>query len=96
MVRGNYAEIMSELMTADRRATASEVAAKRAELRALASGHGFDAVRIATDGTIVVHSEDPGYRAIARFAGEASRLIGAYVQVITDDVTAALGPTHAL
>lgn len=48
------------------------------------------------DGMIVVHNDAPGYRAVARFAGEASRLVGAYVQVVTDDVVAALGPTTAL
>jgi len=83
-------------MTADRRATIDEVIANRSELRALASSHRFDEARLAADGTIVVHSEAPGYRTVARFAGEASRLVGAYVQVITDDVPGALVPTSAL
>lgn len=87
---------MLELMTADRRATAGEVAAKRVELRALASQHRFDAVHVAADGMIVVHTDQPGYRDLARFAGEASRLVGAYVQVITDDVPAASVPTTSL
>lgn len=87
---------MSELMTVDRRATVGEVAAKRVELRALAAGHRFGAVDLAADGMIVVHTDDPGYRNLARFAGEASRLVGAYVQVITDDVAAASVPTTPL
>lgn len=87
---------MSELMTADRRATADEVAAKRVELRTLASRHRFTAVEIAADGMIIVRTEAPGYRDLARFAGEASRLVGAYVQVVTDDVPAASVPTIPL
>lgn len=83
-------------MTADRRATVGEVAAKRVELRLLASKHRFESVRLAADGMIVVHTDDPGYRALARFAGEASRLVGAYVQVITDDAAAAVVPTTPL
>lgn len=82
-------------MTADRRAAAGEVAAKRGELRELASRHRFGTVEVATDG-IVVHTDEPGYRDVARFAGEASRLVGAYVQVITDDVAAASASTKSL
>lgn len=37
----------------------------------------------------MVHTDEPGYRNLVRFAGEASRLVGAYVQVITDDIPAA-------
>jgi hypothetical protein len=87
---------MSELMTADRRATADEVASKRGELQALAATHGVGPARLATDGVIIVHSDDAGYRKLARFAGEASRLVGAYVQVITDDLPAASVPTTDL
>lgn len=87
---------MLEFMTADRRATAGEVAAKRVELRALATRHRFDAVYVSADGMVVVHTDQPGYRDLARFAGEASRLVGAYVQVITDDVPAASVPTTSL
>ncbi len=63
---------------------------------ALASQHRFEAIHVATDGLIVVHTDQPGYRDSARFAGEASRLVGAYVQVITDDVPAASVPTTSL
>jgi hypothetical protein len=87
---------MSELMTADRRATIDEVAAKRVELRELSSQHRFGSVRVAADGMIIVHTDDPGYRDLARFAGEASRLVGAYVQVITDDVAAGSVPADPL
>jgi hypothetical protein len=87
---------MAELMTAARRATIDEVTAKRSELRSLALRHGFGEVRMAADGLMVVHSDAPGYRAVARFAGEASRLVGAYVQLVTDDVPAASLATDAL
>lgn len=87
---------MLDLVIADRRATADEVTAKRVELRALALRHRFDAVHVAADGMVVVHTDQPGYRDLARFAGEASRLVGAYVQVITDDVPAASVPTTSL
>lgn len=89
-------ETVSDLMTADRRATAGEVIARRVELRSLASQHRFGSIRLAADGMIVVHTDDPGCRDVARFAGEASRLVGAYVQVITDDVTGASVPTTSL
>jgi len=88
--------VMPDLLTVDQRATAEEIADKREELRTLASRHGFGAVHIAADGMIVVHTDHPGYRDLARFAGEASRLVGAYVQVITDDVRAASVPTSPL
>lgn len=87
---------MSELMTADRRATFDEIVARRVELRELSSKHRFGSVRVAADGMIIVHSDGPGYRELARFAGEASRLVGAYVQVITDDVAAGSVPAKPL
>ena len=92
----NYDWTMSELMTADRRATIDEVAARRVELRELSSQHRFGSVRVAADGMIIVHTDEPGYRDLARFAGEASRLVGAYVQVITDDVAAGSVPADPL
>ncbi len=79
-----------------RAATADEVAAKRVELRALASRHRFAAIDVAGDGMIIVRTDAPGYRDLARFAGEAARLVGAYVQVVTDDVPAASAPTKPL
>jgi hypothetical protein len=87
---------MAELMTADRRATIDEVTAKRSELRSLALRHGFGEARVAADGMIIVQSDAPGYRPVARFAGEASRVVGAYVQVVTDEVPAASVATDAL
>lgn len=87
---------MSDLLTADRLATKAEVSAKCVELRSLAEAQGFGEVAMTEDGALVVHDEEPSYRRIAKFAGQASRLVGAYVQVITDDVPAASVPTHQL
>ena len=87
---------MSDLLTADRLATRAEVVAKRAELRELAELQGYDAVALAEDGTLIVHDEQTSYRRIAKLAGAASRLVGAYVQVIADDVPAASVPTSPL
>lgn len=80
---------MSDLPTVDRLATASEVVARRVELKALAEQQGFTSIALAEDGTLIVHNEEPSYRRIAKLAGTASRLVGTYVQVITDDVPAA-------
>jgi len=41
------------------------------------------------DGTVVVHSDEPGYRAVTRLSSALSELVGTYVHVITDDVPGA-------
>jgi alkylated DNA nucleotide flippase Atl1 len=87
---------VSDLLTADRLATTAEVLTKRAELRSLAERYGFEVVALIDDGTLIVPNAGPSYRQIARLAGEASRLVGAYVQIITDDVPAASVPTRPL
>lgn len=84
------------MISVDRRATPSEIKAHRDDLKTLASASGVGPPRISSDGTLIVHSEDPGYRRISRFAGDASRLVGAYVLVITDDVPAAIGASETL
>jgi hypothetical protein len=38
---------------------------------------------------VIVHSEAPGYASVRRFAAAASSVVGAWVNVITDDVPAA-------
>lgn len=87
---------MSDLLTADRLATKDEVRAKRGELKSLAEAQGFSDVAMTDEGTLVVHDTEPSYRRIAKLAGQASRLVGAYVQVIADDVPAASVPSHRL
>ncbi|PZS04046.1 MAG: hypothetical protein DLM56_07220 [Pseudonocardiales bacterium] len=82
---------MSNTLSADRVASAAEVFARRDELRRLAARHGFTQARIADDGTLIVHVDEPGYRPIIRFSIDAATLLGAHVQTITDDVPAAVG-----
>jgi hypothetical protein len=80
---------MSDVVANDRVATRSEVLAHRAELAALARANGLGAARADRAGVVIVHSDAPGYGAVRRFATAASRVVGAWVNVITDDVPAA-------
>lgn len=80
---------VSEMTVSDRRATWSEVAARRAELRKKAKDCGLTAPRLGDDGAVIVHAVGPGYRLTGRFAAEAASVVGAYVHVLTDDVAAA-------
>lgn len=73
----------------DRRADFAEVEKHRHELRRAVDRSALSRPRLRSDGTIIVHSEEPGYREVLRFAAEAANLVGAYVHVITDDVPAA-------
>lgn len=43
------------------------------------------------DGTVVVHSDADDYRQVLALARRARRIVGPYVDVITDDVPAAEG-----
>ncbi|MBA2638503.1 MAG: hypothetical protein H0U77_00600 [Nocardioidaceae bacterium] len=80
---------MSETVVSDRRATWSEVAARRAELRSKALDCGLSEPRLRDDGAVIVHAPDGGYRLTGRFATEAAGVVGTYVHVLTDDVPAA-------
>jgi hypothetical protein len=79
----------------DRKATAREVLNRSADVRRLADAVGLTSPRLRDDGTIVVHSDEPGYRAVTRLSSALSELVGAYVHVITDDVPGA-GSTREL
>jgi hypothetical protein len=46
-------------------------------------------VRIRPDGALIVHTTEPGYRAVARLSAMASDAVGREVLVITDDVPGA-------
>lgn len=80
---------MSETVVSDRRATWSEVAARRAELRRKAFACGLADPCLRGDAAVIVHAPDPGYRLTGRFATEAAGVVGTYVHVLTDDVPAA-------
>lgn len=80
---------MSELATGDRSATKAEVMAERQVLRRLASQHQLGQPRVDRRGTVIVHSDQSGYRSVRRFATAAAKQVGAWVNVITDDAPAA-------
>jgi hypothetical protein len=80
---------VSHTTAADRVATRGEVLAHREALRSLAYAHGLTAPGLAASGTVVIHSDDPGYQGVRTFATKASELVGAWVNVITDDAPAA-------
>jgi ABC-type sugar transport system substrate-binding protein len=87
---------MSSLVTGDRSATRAEVLAARKVLRQLASQHGLSRPRVDVTGTVVVHSEEPGYSAVRRYATAAAGQLGVWVNVITDDASAAQVDTETL
>jgi hypothetical protein len=80
----------------DRRATRREVLEHRQRLTEIASAAGFENLRVTADGALVVHPSDLGYRATVHFARQASDVVGAWVQTITDDAPAAAGETSPL
>jgi hypothetical protein len=82
---------MARRIATDRKATAREVRAHAATLRELGERLGVAPVRLRDDGTVVVHSEEPGYGQVLRVSADASALVGTYVHVITDDVPGAVG-----
>lgn len=73
----------------DRKATLSEVKEHRATIREAAVALALGEPRVLGDGTIVVHSDEPGYRATNELSLRVTAVVGAYVHVITDDVSAA-------
>jgi ABC-type sugar transport system substrate-binding protein len=87
---------MSNLATGDRSATHTEVLAARKALRQLARRHGLSHPRVDAVGTVIVHSDDPGYAAVMRYADAAAKAVGAWVNVITDDALAAQVDSEAL
>lgn len=81
---------MTDAVTGERKATRSEVRAHGDAIRRLAAGLGLADPRVRRDGAVVIHSEEPGYRSVNRLSTEASRVVGAYVHVITDEVPGAV------
>lgn len=86
---------MSRTVT-DRVATRVEVLGQRRRLAELATEHGLGQPRVDGRGTVIVHSNEPGYRQLARYATDATNVVGAWVNVITDDVPAAEVDAEAL
>lgn len=80
---------MSKATTTDRKASASEVRTHAEQVRRFAKEVGVSEPRLRADGTVVVHSEQPGYRDVVVLSQHLTDLVGCYVQVITDDVPGA-------
>lgn len=60
------------------------------KLRELAARLGLSDLRVAEDGTILLHVDhDRTHRPVIRFLNEATRLIGAEPYLVTDDAPAA-------
>ena len=82
---------MSNPAVVDRKASSREVAPHVGAIRQLVANLGLSDPRLRSDGAMVVHSEEAGYRAVTRLSAAATELVGAYVHVITDDVPGAVG-----
>ncbi len=82
---------MANTTTTDRRASAEQVRASAQDIKRAAAEVGVSDVRLHDDGTLVVHSEDPGLREVLALVKRARQLVGVYVHVITDEVPAAKG-----
>jgi hypothetical protein len=87
---------VSNLITGDRSATRNEVLAARKILRQLAERQGLSDPRVDALGTVIVHSDEPGYAPLMRYADAAAKAVGAWVNVITDDAAAAQVSAEAL
>jgi hypothetical protein len=80
---------MSDALAADRKATREEIVAHADAVRQSATQLGVGRLGLRDDGTLVIHSDDPGYGSANRLSIAASQVVGAYVHVITDDVPGA-------
>lgn len=61
------------------------VRAHAEDVRRIANQVGVGEPRVRPDGTVVVHSEQPGYRDVVALSQRLTDLVGWYVHVITDD-----------
>lgn len=82
-------DFVSQTTITDRKASAAEVRAHAEQLRQLAGEVGVSDVRLRGEGTVVVHSDELGYRQVVELLRRISQVVGCYVHVITDDVPAA-------
>jgi hypothetical protein len=82
---------MSDALAADRKATFAEVVAHADSLRDRAAQLGLPPLHIRDEATLVIHSDEPGYKTANRLSAIAGQVVGAYVHVITNDVPGATG-----
>jgi len=80
---------MAKATTADRKSSAADVRAHAADVRRIAAQIGAGEPRVRPDGTVVVHSEQPGYRDVVVLSQRLTDVVGWYVHVITYDVLGA-------
>ena len=80
---------MAKATTADRKASAAEVRAHTDQVRRLATEVGVTEPRLRAEGTVIVHSEQPGYRDVVTLSRRLSEVVGCHVHIITDDVPGA-------
>jgi hypothetical protein len=76
---------MASTALADRQATAQEVREHARAIRKLVDKFSLSNARLRGDGTVVVHSDEPGYRSVLRLSAAATDVVGTYVHVISDD-----------
>ena len=95
-VPDRYDGLVTNLATGDRCATREEVLRAREALRQLAERHGLARPRVDAIGTVVIHTDDPGYGQLRRYAIAAAKMVGVWVNVITDDSGAAQVDTEVL
>jgi hypothetical protein len=68
------------------RASGAQLRRARRRLQRLADELGLSNLRLAQDGTLVVHvDDDPSYRPVLKFVTEATLILGAEPHVVTDD-----------
>ena len=75
----------------DPKANREQVLEHKMAIRQFAADLGLTNPRIRDDGTVVVHSDEPGYGSVFRLSDLATDEFGVYVLVITDDVPGAVG-----
>lgn len=71
-------------------ATADQLRKARRQLTALATSLGLSDLRVADDGTLLVHVDnEDGYRPVINFVNEATRLVQAVPRVVVDSAPGA-------
>jgi hypothetical protein len=80
---------MARTTAAERKASAAEVRAHADAVRQLAADVGVTDLRLRSNGSVVVHSDEPGYRQVTELSQRVGVVVGCYVHVITDDVPGA-------
>jgi hypothetical protein len=87
---------MSHATAADQVATHDEVVAQRVMLRRLAREHGLAQPRVPATGTVIAHSDSPGYRAVRAVRHGGIQRRWRMGKCVTDEVPAARVDAAAL